>query len=88
MNFGQKGNGMFFDCGKHEGAGKYDPLGRAALYAWFRDRCPHQMNAHQRAYLTSYEAAHGAVQYVGTPQGHTQNAAKEKSPPERWYDKM
>ena len=95
-NFGKPSNGQRCDCGHHEGTGGYNPGDRAALYAWFRDKMPYQMDRDQRSYLESWEGQHGTVTYETVPGGGTRitswrkerETAEPALQPEFWYDKL
>ena len=61
FNFGAESNNKVCSCGKHHGCGDWTPERRAASMKFMSYRMPSLMNDDQRAYLATWEKAHGIV---------------------------
>lgn len=62
LNFGERPNAQLCSCGKHAGIGSGSAEARAKTYHWYRSRRPNEYESNKRAYLDSYEQAHGVVE--------------------------
>lgn len=80
FNYGEEANASVCPCGKHTGVGEWSHVKRAALYKHKAKKTPAILTRQQRAYLESYELAHGQVEYeirqVGISTGSFNSANK------------
>ncbi len=85
FNFGYEGNGLHCEKGCHHGIGDISPHERAARAARMRDTMPSLMPEDMKAFLVSWEKAHGAVHYrmdvIGTYSGTLEGYRHMKGQP-------